>query len=238
MRTTVVTLIPNKSSMSPNLIKTLSSSGSSPSLIRTKTAKSHLESSYQVNSWLIWGLAALYGTDEERKLEFAFKIYDIDEDGYITNGELFTVLKMMVGNNLTDLQLQQLVDRTIIKADLVILGLWKDYDGKISYPEFKNMVKDLDIGGKLKINKIWCMELYLAGIFFNALLHEFLFDLQYKWLIEKYKSYICLSSYFIFTYDVRTSWSGTNHNRIRKVSFSGSSLTSSSLSQTHWTFSE
>lgn len=28
---------------------------------------------------------------------------------------------MMVGNNLTDLQLQQLVDRTIIKADLVTL---------------------------------------------------------------------------------------------------------------------
>ena len=54
---------------------------------------------------------------------------------------------MMVGNNLTDLQLQQLVDRTIIKADL-------DYDGKISYEEFKVMVKDLDVGGKLKINKI------------------------------------------------------------------------------------
>jgi serine/threonine-protein phosphatase 2B regulatory subunit len=55
-------------------------------------------------------------------LRFAFKIYDIDEDGFITNGELFTVLKMMVGNNLTDLQLQQLVDRTIIKADLVRLS--------------------------------------------------------------------------------------------------------------------
>jgi serine/threonine-protein phosphatase 2B regulatory subunit len=67
---------------------------------------------------------------------------------------------MMVGNNLTDLQLQQLVDRTIIKADLVNYFKFidfliiKDYDGKISYPEFKNMVKDLDIGGKLKINKI------------------------------------------------------------------------------------
>lgn len=60
----------------------------------------------------------------------------------------------MVGSNLTDLQLQQLVDRTIIKADLVRLHLIQDYDGKISYPEFKNMVKDLDIGGKLKINKI------------------------------------------------------------------------------------
>lgn len=47
----------------------------------------------------------------------------MDKDGYISNGELFTVLKMMVGNNLTDLQLQQLVDRTIIKADLVKIYL-------------------------------------------------------------------------------------------------------------------
>lgn len=61
----------------------------------------------------------MYGTNDEKKLSFAFNIYDMDRDGYITNGELFTVLKMMIGNNLTDLQLQQLVDRTIIKADLV-----------------------------------------------------------------------------------------------------------------------
>ncbi len=51
---------------------------------------------------------------------FIFKIYDIDEDGFISNEELFAVLKMMVGNNLTSLQLQQLVDRTIIKADIVL----------------------------------------------------------------------------------------------------------------------
>jgi serine/threonine-protein phosphatase 2B regulatory subunit len=93
------------------------------------------------------GLASLYGNDEEKKLRFAFKIYDLDEDGFITNGELFTVLKMMVGNNLTDMQLQQLVDRTIIKADL-------DYDGRISFQEFKNMVKDLDVATKLTLNKI------------------------------------------------------------------------------------
>lgn len=79
----------------------------------------HLGSFCRVDRYTIVGLASLYGTDEEHKLRFAFKIYDIDEDGFITNGELFTVLKMMVGNNLTDLQLQQLVDRTIIKADLV-----------------------------------------------------------------------------------------------------------------------
>lgn len=42
------------------------------------------------------------GRDED-KLRFAFSIYDINGDGYISNGELFRVLKMMVGNNLNDI---------------------------------------------------------------------------------------------------------------------------------------
>jgi hypothetical protein len=33
-------------------------------------------------------------------LPVAFKVYDMDRDGFISNGELFLVLKMMVGNNL------------------------------------------------------------------------------------------------------------------------------------------
>lgn len=37
-----------------------------------------------------------------------FKVYDMDRDGYISNGELFIVLKMMVGGNLKDQQLQQI----------------------------------------------------------------------------------------------------------------------------------
>jgi hypothetical protein len=45
--------------------------------------------------------------NKEEKLRFAFKVYDIDRDGYISNGELFIVLKMMVGSNLKDQQLQQ-----------------------------------------------------------------------------------------------------------------------------------
>lgn len=45
--------------------------------------------------------------NKDEKLRFAFKVYDIDRDGYISNGELFIVLKMMVGNNLKDQQLQQ-----------------------------------------------------------------------------------------------------------------------------------
>jgi hypothetical protein len=48
----------------------------------------------------------------------AFKIYDIDKDGFISNGELFQVLKMMVGSNLKDSQLQQIVDK--VKKELII----------------------------------------------------------------------------------------------------------------------
>ena len=42
------------------------------------------------------------GSTQEEKLRFAFQIYDINNDGFISNGELFMVLKMMVGNNLND----------------------------------------------------------------------------------------------------------------------------------------
>jgi len=59
----------------------------------------------------------------------------MDRDDYISNGELFLVLKMMVGNNLKDAQLQQIVDKTIMEAD-------KDGDGKLSFEEFSAMVSN------------------------------------------------------------------------------------------------
>jgi serine/threonine-protein phosphatase 2B regulatory subunit len=61
----------------------------------------------------------------------------MDRDGYISNGELFLVLKMMVGSNLKEQQLQQIVDKTIVGGD-------KDQDGKISYEEFRAMVQNTD----------------------------------------------------------------------------------------------
>ncbi|KAK9478863.1 hypothetical protein V1514DRAFT_329974 [Lipomyces japonicus] len=83
------------------------------------------------------------GTDE--KLRFAFNVYDIDKDGYISNGELFIVMKMMVGSNLKDQQLQQIVDKTIIEAD-------KDGDGKISFEEFVDSVANTDIAQKMTLD--------------------------------------------------------------------------------------
>ncbi|XP_064623517.1 calcineurin subunit B type 1 [Lineus longissimus] len=83
--------------------------------------------------------------DKEAKLRFAFKIYDMDKDGYISNGELFQVLKMMVGSNLKDAQLQQIVDKTIIHADV-------DKDGKISFDEFCTVVRSMDVHKKMVID--------------------------------------------------------------------------------------
>lgn len=83
--------------------------------------------------------------DKQSKLRFAFKIYDIDNDGYISNGELFQVLKMMVGSNLKDAQLQQIVDKTILIAD-------KDEDGKINFEEFCNIVGNTDVHKKMVVD--------------------------------------------------------------------------------------
>jgi len=85
------------------------------------------------------------GTKED-KLRFAFQVYDIDSDGFISNGELFRVLKMMVGTNLTDVQLQQIVDKSMLEGDT-------DGDGKISFEEFVKMIGNSDsIDEKLTIN--------------------------------------------------------------------------------------
>jgi len=82
--------------------------------------------------------------DMESKLRFAFRIYDMDNDGYISNGELFQVLKMMVGNNLKDTQLQQIVDKTILMND-------KENKGKINFEEFCNVVGNTDIHTKMVV---------------------------------------------------------------------------------------
>ncbi|MEQ2238231.1 Calcineurin subunit B type 1 [Ilyodon furcidens] len=83
--------------------------------------------------------------DKLQKLHFAFRIYDMDKDGFISNGELFQVLKMMVGNNLQDTEMQQIVDKTIISAD-------KDGDGRVSFDEFCAMVGGLDFHRKMVVD--------------------------------------------------------------------------------------
>ena len=77
-----------------------------------------------------------------------FKVYDMDRDGYISNGELFLVLKMMVGTNSKDQQLQQIVDKTIMEAD-------QNGDGKLDFHEFMNMVNNTDVAKQLTLEDLF-----------------------------------------------------------------------------------
>ena len=54
------------------------------------------------------------------------------------------VLKMMVGSNLKDTQLQQVVDKTMRLAD-------KNEDGKISFEEFAKAVGNTDVPKKMVV---------------------------------------------------------------------------------------
>ena len=43
------------------------------------------------------GIAQFSGRDtEDRRLQFIFRIYDMDRDGYISNGELFQVYALQI----------------------------------------------------------------------------------------------------------------------------------------------
>jgi serine/threonine-protein phosphatase 2B regulatory subunit len=94
----------------------------------------------------ITGLSALADfSSKEDKIKFAFQIYDSNSDGYLSNGDLFATLKLLCGDNLTDIQIQQAVDRTIVAADM-------DKDGKISFEEFADFVQDMRVNELFSIN--------------------------------------------------------------------------------------
>jgi len=52
-----------------------------------------------------------------------------------------------VGSNLKDQQLQQIVDKTIMEADL-------DGDGKISFEEFTRMVESTDVSMSMTLGEL------------------------------------------------------------------------------------
>ncbi|KAI8900411.1 hypothetical protein BC833DRAFT_276272 [Globomyces pollinis-pini] len=72
------------------------------------------------------------------KLEFAFKVYDVDQDGKISYDDLFLMLKTMVGNSLNDSQIVNVVEQTLLDAD-------SNQDGAISFDEFKRNLYDSEL---------------------------------------------------------------------------------------------
>merc|ERR1712025_1166649 len=90
---------------------------------------------------LVQRVVQVFDTNNSGELDFTefvrglamFTTKNIDRDGFICNKELFEVLKMMVGTNLTETQLQQIVDKTVVQLD-------KNQDEMISYEEFCDII--------------------------------------------------------------------------------------------------
>ena len=70
--------------------------------------------------------------NEEEKLKFLFKVYDIDGDGYVKKDELFVILKSLVGSSLNNSQLEQISEKTISDVD-------PTGEGKMGFEEFKKI---------------------------------------------------------------------------------------------------
>uniref|UniRef100_A0A5S6Q2B6 EF-hand domain-containing protein n=1 Tax=Trichuris muris TaxID=70415 RepID=A0A5S6Q2B6_TRIMR len=78
------------------------------------------------------------------KLRFAFGMYDLNRDGFITKSELLSILNMMVGSHINADQLDRIATRTIAEADM-------NNDGKISFDEFCSAMEKTNIEQKMSI---------------------------------------------------------------------------------------
>ncbi|XP_038623428.1 calcineurin B homologous protein 2 [Tachyglossus aculeatus] len=80
----------------------------------------------------------------DNKLHFAFQLYDQDRDGKISRDELLQVLRMMVGVQVTEEQLESIAERTVQEADT-------DGDGAISFLEFTKSLERLNVEHRMSL---------------------------------------------------------------------------------------
>eukprot|EP00051_Salpingoeca_urceolata_P030120 m.8180 g.8180 ORF g.8180 m.8180 type:complete len:202 (+) comp3159_c0_seq2:891-1496(+) len=78
----------------------------------------------------------------QQKLDYMFRLYDVNNDGYIDESDLTQVLRMMVTQNITDEGLQAIAEKTISQAD-------RDGDGKISIEEFALVLQHADLDERM-----------------------------------------------------------------------------------------
>ncbi|XP_067363829.1 calcineurin B homologous protein 2 isoform X2 [Channa argus] len=90
------------------------------------------------------GMQQEAANSRNRKLKFAFQLYDQDRDGKISRAELLQVLRAMLEKQVTEEQLQSIAERAIQEADL-------DKDDAISFEEFKKSLEKVDIDHKMSI---------------------------------------------------------------------------------------
>lgn len=69
----------------------------------------------------------------DEKLKFLFEIYDADSDGYISNAELFDMLKMLNKGILDDTKIQNVADLTF--------EIVPNYSNKMNFDHFQKLLK-------------------------------------------------------------------------------------------------
>lgn len=91
---------------------------------------------------------AVFGRNgtKEAKTDFAFRVYDVDGDGYISSDDLREVLQMMVGaDNLDEATTTRIVQKVIDDADT-------DGDQRISRDEFTLVRPPAGLCGWLRLS--------------------------------------------------------------------------------------
>lgn len=83
--------------------------------------------------------------DPQKKIDCTFRIYDVDEDGYISCEDLIKVLRMLVGEYIPNEKLQEVVTKVIADADT-------DGDERISREEFTDNIDIAEVARKLIVN--------------------------------------------------------------------------------------
>uniref|UniRef100_A0A4X2LJK7 Calcineurin like EF-hand protein 2 n=1 Tax=Vombatus ursinus TaxID=29139 RepID=A0A4X2LJK7_VOMUR len=81
---------------------------------------------------------------QNNKLHFAFQLYDLDCDGKISKKEMLQVLRLIVGVEVTDEQLEVIASRTVQEAD-------EDGGGAVSFEEFTRSLDKMNVGHKMSI---------------------------------------------------------------------------------------
>jgi Ca2+-binding EF-hand superfamily protein len=83
-------------------------------------------------------------TNKENKLKFLFGMYDRDKDNRINKYELVLILKMLVGSNIAEEQLNAIAERTIKELD-------ENGDMVITFQEFCETLKKIDVDEKMSL---------------------------------------------------------------------------------------
>jgi calcineurin B family protein 1 len=78
------------------------------------------------------------------KLQFAFRLYDIDNDGVIRHEEICEILHKLVGNTSSVEEIEKMADQMIIEMD-------KDGDHEISFKDFCDSFSGVEINDKLSL---------------------------------------------------------------------------------------